>query len=615
MMLPASQLVEARLASIGLSGRTMRGQWKLTTDVTGKATTSGEVARWVVEPGTHVNAGDSVVEISSGAASRPAPMAESRQNQAEKEQVAAANGQTALAQKLSMAQIQLAASLERVEHAQAKVSAARTLVKRLLAGEKIPVTGATAKPARSRIVRENPEGARLDRERKHAQDVADEARSRVSDAKSELDEAKKALAKAQKQADAAAAALTKAEADFKVEKATADVLQNARADADDAQASLKAAQTRADVAQRAYSVSQDKASASENAASDARSAAQKASTTQVEAPTATTEDESGRYMTADQAATLVADALRESKAATRQADRIHARVDDYQRQVRDTSQRVESASNDLQKAQQRVLDSVPRPQFTATRAPATGTVTWISRLAREVGVGQTVFGISQGRNGFLRFEDKSGAWKALNVGQTLNAASTPTLTQTNTQTSDTSSMASPVMPASKAISAPTNEVPIVPIVAAPTFSIRITRITPPTNAGEGAQIDAVRTDGSTLTSDSTNAIQAELPLDALPVVPNHARKVGPQPVIVPLSVILPRDGSSFVAVVGPTTEETKPTTLEWRPVQIERQTAFDVEIKSGLRAGERVVTQPILLLSEIKPEQKTGIPVIIEASD
>lgn len=589
----------------------MKGQWKLTTDVTGKAATSGEVARWVVEPGSHVEAGDRVIEISSGAASRPAVGAESQQNQAEKEQVAAANGQTALAQKLSMAQSQLLASQERVEHAQAKVSAARTLVKRLIAGEKIPVAGGPTKTTHQISKRQNPEAARLDREHKRAQEAASDARDKSASAKSEFDDSKKALTKAQKQADTAGAALAKAETDFKAEKATADVLQNARADADDAQTTLKTAQTRADVAQRAYTSSQSKVTASEAAAKDAGSAAQKAAETLIEQPTAASE-ETGNYMTADQAATLVADALRESKAATKQADRIHARVDDYQRQVSLTSQRVESASDDLQKAQQRVLDSVPRPRFTSTVAPVSGTVTWISRLAREVGTGETVFGISQGRSGFLRFEDKSGAWKSLHVGQTLRAVSAPQTPELSGENS-----VAPAMPSSNAMPASiASQLPVpVPVTPPPTFSVRITRITPPSTEGEAAQIDAVRTENTASGSTTSTDVQVEIPLEALPTkTPGIAPKTGPQPVVVPLSVILPRDGASYVAVVAPTKEE-EPATLQWRSVKIQRQTAFDVEIKSGLKAGERVVTQPILLLSDLKPEQNIGIPVTVEASD
>ncbi len=629
MQLPASQLVAARFVSTaaGASGRTLTGQWKLSTDATGKATVSGEVARQVVGVGTHVEAGQNVLEISTGAESRPAPRAERQQDQAEKEQVAAANARNALAQKGPQAEIQLSAAQERVKQAQTKLTADRLLVKRLQSGEKIPLAGGEVKPTPQKSLRENPEAARLDRERKLAQSVASEARDHVTGAKSELDDAKKALTKAQKQADTATSALTKAETDFKAEKATADVLQNARADSDDAQVALKAAQTRADVALRAYDTSQDKATASENAANTARDASQKVAESPRETPTTVKTDDTGHYMTADQAAILVSDDLREFKAATRQADKIAARITDYQRQGTPTVERYESATKNLDQAQQNVVSSAPRAQFTSTVAPIAGTITWISPLARGVGAGEKVFGISQGRSSSLRFEDKSEAWKALHVGQTLNAASSPVPTTptavTPVTTSTTSSPNSPAMPASTALlgkkTSPLPETPApspIPSTPTPTFSVRITSIHQPTKEGEAAIINAVCTDSNGVVDTSARNVQMELPLDALPTTaPVSAPKNGPQTVVVPLSVILPRDGASYVAVVTPKNATTKQTTLQWRSVQIEHQTAFDVELKSGLHVGERVVAQPVLLLSDLKPEQKAGIPVIIEESD
>ena len=80
-----------------------------------------------------------------------------------------------------------------------------------------------------------------------------------------------------------------------------------------------------------------------------------------------------------------------------------------------------------------------------------------------------------------------------------------------------------------------------------------------------------------------------------------------------MSGVLPRDGSSFVAVVSPSNEDARPLMLQWRAVEIERQTAFDVEIKSGLREGERIVDQPLLLLSQLKPEDKSELSVVIQA--
>ena len=353
MVLSASQLVTARTILQTPDGNTLRGQWNLATDVTGRAKASGEVARWVVEPGARVEAGDKVVEISTGAASRAAPFVESGQNSAEREQVAAANGQSALSQKLALAQQQLADAQDRVARAQAKVASTHILVRRLMAGEKIPGERATTRPKSRRVVADATPTTRLTREQQSAEDAASQAKVHAVAAKAEWDDAKKALTKAQKQVDSTTTKLSKAEADFKAEKTTADVLQAARTDADDAASELKAAQTRVDVAERAYASQQVKAATSEETVQSARVEARKSVAATPAKPTQEPERmEANSYMTADQAATLVDAALRESKVATREADRIHSRVDDYQRQVKQTSQRVESASKDLQTAQQ-----------------------------------------------------------------------------------------------------------------------------------------------------------------------------------------------------------------------------------------------------------------------
>lgn len=631
MMIPASQIVEARLGSApGTPGRTMHGSWKLTTDVTGRAPVGGEVARWMVEPGSHVQAGDRVVEISTGAATRRAPRAEARQSRAEREQVAAAHGQSALAQNLSLAQTQLADAQERVARAQERMNSVRSLVKRLQAGEKIPVPGSAAPaPRRHRRAREAVAPARVSREEERAQGAASQAKRSADAAGDELSGAQKALGKAQRQADAATSALSKAETDFKAEKTTADVLQNARTAADDAAGALKSAQTRVDVAQKTLATQQEKATAAEAAAKEVRSATPKIAAPVVE-ETAAPEPE-GRYMTADQAATLVADAVRESKAAARQADRIHARVDDYQRQVKQTSRSVEVASKDMQDAQQSVLESVPRAVFASARAPVTGTITWISRLAREVGAGQSVFGISRGKSATLRFEDKSGAWRMLHVGQSLNAASgekdrgatgdennssagSPKMPESNSPAMPSSTtLAVPPIPAT---TASVNAPQMVPTIPTPTFSIRITRISPPAKEGEAAQIEAVRGDGNAAAEVNANGVQAQLPPDAVPVVaPDPAHPASARPVVIPLSVVMARDGVSYVAVVSTAARTSQPMTLQWRPVQIERETAFEVEIKAGLHEGERVVDQPAILLSQLRPEEKRSVPVVVEAMD
>lgn len=645
MVISRSQMRTARLAP--LAPRTLQGEFHLATDVMGRAPMSGEVARQLVGVGSHVEAGDRVLEVSTGAVSRPVPVAEVQQSRAEHEQVSAVHSQSALAGQLSRAQNQLIEAQERVARAKEKVATTNALVKRLLAGEQIPATGVAATaPPRKRLRRKARLVTRVD---SHEQSRAEEALSKAKDsldsAQSERDEARKAIASAQKKVDSSKTALERVEADFKAEETTADVLQNARSDADDAASALKTAQARADAADKSLS-------SRESRVETAQAVAQK--TREQERPVATLEnapepadDEAqaaGRYLTPTQAGAMVASAVRESQSATRTAERMRSRVATYQSQVSSTSRQREEASKDLQVAQQHVLDTAPRAIYSVARAPRSGTITWVSRLAREVSSGQPVFGIAQGQNGFLRFEDKGNAWKSLKIGQTLNAApiraqSAATSTETKPQAGTTSGAATTPKGAPPSSGAPTqlstasasgsaagtepNSTTSAPSIGAgaPLFFVRLTRIRPPQGAGEAAQIEAVLDQGALPAG--TNAVQVQLPQQAAAEKGgNTGLAASPtRPVVVPMSVVLPRDGVDYIAVMSPGTAssasapDARPVTLSWRPVQVARQTAFDVELRAGVRDGEEIVNQPALLLSQWKPEDKKPLPVLLGAPD
>jgi len=658
MVISRSQMLTAHLAP--LAPRTLRGQFQLTTDVTGRAPVSGEVARQLVDVGAHVEAGDRVLEVSSGATSRSAPPIERRQNQAEREQQDASRGQSALAQQLSIAQTQLGAAQERVAQAQQKVASTRALVKRLLAGEQIPATGDLSSPpprkrARRKRERMAPTETPATRDAARDEAVLSDARSALEAARSDQDDAHSALAVAQKKADATKAALERAQSDFKAEKTTIDVLQSARSDADDAASALQAAQSRASATAKTFTDRQAKEQEAQNAAKGSREAARLSKSQDEAAPTDAPDDTAeptteGRFLTPDHAVALAAAALAESKAATRAADRMRAKVEQYQRAVASTSQQAESASKDLQSAQQQVLDTTPRPVFTSARAPQSGTMTWVSRLAREVSEGQPVFGLSQGRSATLQFDDKSSAWKSLKVGQILqgallspaspspsaSASSSPPLVgatpmapatlAANASSSDANKAASSLttMPASSpSPSAPAPSTQTAPPPNAEVFSVRLTRIEPP-RGQEAAHIEAVRVEESAAPEEA-DAVQVELPAQATPQNPSDAGAPATpaRPVVVPASVILPREGVNYVAVMTPTkaTPSSSPSTslqtrtISWRPVQIARQTAFDVELRAGMRDGEEVVDQPALLLSQWKPEDHKPLLVSLDSKD
>jgi len=642
MVLAGSQMLTAHLAP--LAPRTLKGQFRLTTDVTGRAPVAGEVARQLVNVGTHVEAGDRVLEVSSGVASRPAPIYEKQQDRAESDQVAVTRDQNALSQQLSIAQTQLGAAQERVTRAQEKVAAARGLVKRLLAGEQIPATGEVAAPAhprrrkRERLTSDETSDAR---NAGRAEAAVSDAQSAAQSAQSDRDDAHAALVAAQKKADASKTALEKAKTDFKAETTTADVLEGARSEADDSASALKTAQSRADAADNALAARKKKLETAQGAAQAVREKppiSKSDSPSESAADSADEKSGAGRknFLTTDQALSQVASALAESKAATRAADRMRARVDGYERTVNSTSHRAETANQEAQSAQQQVLDVVPRPLFTAARAPGSGTITWVSRLAREVSAGQAVFGLSQGHSAILRIEDKGEAWKSLKVGQTLNAASAAPETVPTAPSSDSQSLPAP---ANRPASTAKTEVPdafrqnaLTPPQSAPdspnasggagaTFSIRLTRISPPTQNQGAAIIEAVRVDGSAA-PENADAVQVELPAQAQqPDTPSTGKAAtAARPVVVPPSVILPRDGVNYVAVLesqpapAHPSSEGQTVTLSWRTVEVARQTPFDVELRGGVRDGEQIVNQPALLLAQWKPESKTPLPVHLDAT-
>ncbi len=148
---------------------------------------------------------------------------------------------------------------------------------------------------------------------------------------------------------------------------------------------------------------------------------------------------------------------------------------------------------------------------------------------------------------------------------------------------------------------------------------------PPQHEGEEAQIEAVRVDGGQA-PEGTDEFQVELPAQG--PMPQAQAIIGvaasaARPVVVPASVVLPRDGVNYVVVMSPRHQvsagsqpsRNQQVRLLWRPVEVTRQTAFDVELRAGVRDGEELVNQPALLLSQWKPEDKKPLPVVIDASD
>lgn len=642
------------VSALPAAGQTTRGEVRLVADVMGKTPIGGEVARWLVEPGTRVEKGQPVVEISSGQSSRAVPRAEAAQSEAEKQQIAASNAQFALAQQLATSQIKLRAAKDRVDRAQARVSEAREIIQKLQRGEEVRLPNAlapTPEPTSPRLSK--PARQAMDRA-KAAQEAATQAADALTSAKREVDKADKDLRDATSRLKDAQKAQEKAEDMFDADRATGSQVQDARSAAGDAKAAVKKATDRLDAAQKALIARTQEATTAEDAAKTADAEAKKLAPSTEDS--STTDPPPSATLNLEQASQLVTDALTESRRATRDAERLHAQVEDYQRQVRTSQNRIKSTSEDLKDAQQRVLDSVPPPQFTAAAAPADGTVTWISRLAREVSAGDSVFGLAQGRNCRAILEDRTDAWKRLRVGQTLPALislsdegtasknSMPNATSNgSTGTNDTDNGANPVktLPTATASAA-----------ASMVANLVVSQINAPESEGEPASIEGQLQAGSTVQLEPGMQVTVSLPgpktaktsVVAVPpmavvqrgdshfVATLEAAKVDPFATAAPeesskvTNATNSGSGTSEKTASSPANQEAaksakdpnletketvsdstadKPTVLyqlHWREVTLGPGDLMQLQIRSGLKVGERIISDPQPLLAQMDPE-------------
>ena len=575
----------ARVVRSAPPGQFLRGKIQLQTNAVGKAPVGGAVARWVVEPGARVVAGEPVIEISSGSASRAVPRAEASQTRAERAQVEASNGQMRLAQNLAVAQSQMRGAGERVQRAQKRVGETRVLVKRLLNGEKIArseVGLAQKRPATPS--RANPALVALQNARRKAdiaQQMASAATQSLDNAQAEVESARLAVKSAEKKADAAKTQVGTVEAKFDAKTATAEDVLAARSNVEDAQEVLTSAQARLDLAQKDLPVREKDVAQRAAQAKTAQIAVEQAAKNLESAP-ASQNQETGAddsFLSAEEAAKMVSDALGESHTAARNAERLQAQVNKYQRQANASKTQIESATQQLQSAQQGVLDSAPRPTFTAATAPSSGVVTWISRLAREVGAGDGVFGLSSGQSKKMVFEDDGESWKKMKVGQTLTAFSRPAPAQI------------PANGSQAALAIPIAN-PTTPEISSGTpLQVKITRIAPPEN-----ETKAVIEGEIVLAS---NQLSPDAPIFAA------VAGVGKGSTLtIPTAALLQKTDAVWVAVLEESAQAQPDSALElnWVKVVAGRNDGVSCEIKSGLEEGDQIVTDPLALAAGAAPE-------------
>lgn len=566
----------ARVARSAPPGQFLRGQVQLLTDALGRAPVGGAVARWVVEPGAHVERGEPIVEISSGNASRAVPRAEAGQTRAERAQVAASNSQMQLAQNLASAQSQMRGAQTRVEAAQKRVGQTRVLVKRLLSGEQIAREEAGLTARKVERPRPNPAQTQLQDAKRlaaNAQEAAIQATQALDNAHAEIEAARLAVKASEKRRDAAKAQVVVVEARFDAKTATAEDVLSARSNVEDAQETLVSAQARLELAQKDLPVREKNVAARAEDAKTARDAAQESDKTVPDAPEPDVAQNS--FLSAAEAAKMVSEALSESRLAARAAERLHAQVEKYQRAAKASKTQIESASQQLQVAQQQVLDSAPRPTFTAATAPTSGVVTWISRLAREVGAGEAIFGLSRGQAKKLVFEDDGQSWKTIKVGQTLTAFSRAIEPNGVSDFDSQKTAAAPDV---------SNSAPV---------QFKITHITPPQDAQKAV------VEGEIIFASESLAPDA-------PIFAAIAGAGEGSTLTIPTAALLQKPGALWVAVLETSAKAQPDSALElsWVKVVAGRNDGVSCEIKSGLEAGDQIVTDPLALVANAAPQAK-----------
>lgn len=614
-------------------GALLRGRIRLVageTDALGRAQASGQVARHLVESGTPVERGDAVVEISSGADRRAVPASEFQQNRAERSQIAAADAQNAVAQKISIAQTQLRAAQERVASAQSQVGVARDIVRRLQNGESVapgeipvPFRGSeSAAPRASRRTRrrrvkssENNPTQIAARQAEAARQAAQDSAKALETARTMLADAQNAARQADEKAQISAKSVVEVEARFDDKKATG-------ADVEAARSAQKEAQSAVDAADKALIFAKSElgkreknaASAQDYARSSTAQAAQALKGAHLETDSGDSTDRGGvenaasnpgnaapapARVTLDSAIQFAGAALDESRRASRNAERIHAEIESYQSVVTNSQTRVQAATQDLAQAQQKVMDSVPRPRFTTCYAPSSGIVTWISRLAREVSAGTPIFGIARHQRAAARFEDKSGMWRAVKPDAVLTAFVLNVPAAAGDSAGDGTTASASKLGLGHAI------------------QLKMKEIQAPSAEGEAAKLSGVP-----VLSQGEGALPEGA--QVLVSLPHPGQKAT---LSVPASALVQRGKITYVALLEPQSASeiqaqnraAKPESatnsalsstprpsqtgtgeassgetfrLRWVPVSTGRSDGLRLEITSGLQAGARVVSAP-----------------------
>jgi hypothetical protein len=613
----------------------LRARLQPSVDVVGRAPLSGQISRVMVNAGEFVQVNDRILQISSGADARPPAPAERAQARAEQEQVEAAEAQEALQRKLQRAQTRLVAAQSRVERARSRVEEAQSIIGKLQRGE-ITLAPPSEEPStQEEAPRESRAAETTPAPQPPSRDAVAEAQSAMQKAQGEADRAAQKAAAAQRaltEAEQEVTAKTQAvlEARTTVEAAQKRLAEGTAKDSDvtAAKSVLNEAESAAATARSNVQSARTAASSADKASVAARAAARESGEKvralralqnmplftdkpQNDKPAtsasrrSTTRRRSARrpnpagISSIEEAAQMVESATSESRSAVAAARRIRNEVEDYERQVRSTQERLSSTGEGLEAAQQRVLDSTIQANLSVVRAPSSGTVLWVAPVADEVASGEAI--ITIGRNEVLeaRLVDHSGAWKNLKRDDVLSG-----VVQTEQQTEGKNASGGAQTRAADAEATQVQDSRVqagaVPVTA------RVREVIEPTKPGQPAVLRvAVFNPRRRIVAEGRAPRRFRPGMALLCSVdkPGSRRSIS-----IPSAAVL-REGKDqgVIAVLAPVAEDATAEgahRIEWRPVTLGSSDGVEQEITGGLRSGERIALQPLALRAFFRQQRR-----------
>lgn len=575
------------------------------------ATTSGEVAQALVQPGQYVKAGQKIVLLTTGVAppvTTASPL-DQWQKQAESAQIAAAKQQEKLESRMAAAHEELERAKKRVAVAQQRVAQARELIAKLRKGEEVSHSAATPRPTATAAPRRVTASARSEAKQaalRESQKLQDEAVR----AEQQAQAAQKAARKAQDQVDAKQQKLQAAMAGVKAAEKeqnpgnaanggeAPEAKTNTGNDADavkavtEARQALAAANSNAAVMQREAARQQARAREARNKANDAARRAtqdlqlfEEQEQAQKPATAEPVRNSTGKITIAD-AAHIARAAMKESEDAIADAERIRRKVESYSRPVQTTRKQLESATQNLEAAQRRIWENVPQMRTTQTAITASrdGVVTWVVSDKTVVKPGEALVTVGRPEHLQVVITDKSGIWRTLKPNMQVLA-----LVQRQGKPVPAGGPQTRDNGAGEGINIPS--------------MARVLAIAPPATKGGAARVRLAVHNPPQQSSNNRNGLSQRAFAPGMPVFFSVSKPSRNTALYIPTAAVRRAEGGkTYVAVLSPLQNQQRDRLadqcrVEWREVLLAPGDGQYNRVKSGLEIGERVALQPDELYS------------------